>query len=103
MAVYASTKVHYFLLAGLFPTVMFWFLDAYYLNQARRFRGLYDDVADVVDKPREVKPFEMRPGLYVGGEYSYRSAFFSRTILVMYVPLALILVGLLLYFDQRLT
>lgn len=41
LAIYASTKNNYFFLAAVFPSTIFWFLDAYYLNQERKFRGLY--------------------------------------------------------------
>ena len=47
LAIYASTKDNYFFLVAVFPTLIFWFLDAYYLNQERKFRGLYNDVAGV--------------------------------------------------------
>ena len=94
LAIYASTKDNYFFLVAVFPTLIFWFLDAYYLNQERKFRGLYNDVAGVTDEPKEIKPFAMRPDLYVGGKYSYWSAFCSTTVLKMYLSLIIIL-GLL--------
>ena len=37
LAIYASTKDNYFFLVAVFPTLIFWFLDAYYLNQERKF------------------------------------------------------------------
>ncbi len=63
MAIYAPTQSNYFFLIAVFPTSIFWFLDAYYLNQERKFRGLYNDVAGVTDK-KEIKLFAMRPDLY---------------------------------------
>ena len=99
LAIYASTKNNYFFLAAVFPTIIYWFLDAYYLNQERKFRGLYNDVAGVTDEPKEIKPFAMRPDLYVGGKYSYWSAFFSITILKMYLAIILILMGIFSYFE----
>ena len=97
LAIYASTKDNYFFLVAVFPTLIFWFLDAYYLNQERKFRGLYNDVAGVTDKPKEIKLFAMRPDLYVGGKYSYWSAFFSITILKMYLSIIVIFGGLFSY------
>ena len=79
LAIFASTKNDYFILAAIFPTIVFWFLDAYYLSQERKFRGLYNDVAETSETPKTIKLFEMRPDLYVGGKYSYWSAFFSVT------------------------
>jgi len=40
LAIFASTKNNYFFLAAAFPTLIFWFLDAYYLNQERKFGGV---------------------------------------------------------------
>lgn len=98
MAIYASTKNHYFLLAGLFPTVMFCLLDSYYLSRERRFRGLYNDIAGISEKPQPPKPFQMLSDTYTGGEYSFFSAVFSATILGVYLSIALILIGLFTFF-----
>ena len=99
LAIYASTQNSYFFLAAAFPTLIFWFLDAYYLNQERKFRGLYNDVAGVTDEPKDIKLFAMRPDFYVGGKYSYWSSFFSTTILKMYLSVIVILVSLFAYFE----
>lgn len=98
MAIYASTQNNYFFLTAIFPTLIFWFLDAYYLNQERKFRGFYD-VAGVAEKSKEIKLFAMRPDLYVGGQYSYWSAFFSITILKMYLAMIVGLIGIFMYFE----
>lgn len=97
LAIYASTKNEYFLLAAIFPAAMFWFLDAYYLSQERKFRGLYNDVAGVSEYPREIELFAMRPDLYIGGEFSFSSAFTSRTVLWMYFPMVFVLASLFVY------
>jgi hypothetical protein len=77
----------------------FLIIAAYYLNQERKFRGLYNDVARVTDKPKEIKLFAMRPDLYTGGKYSYWSAFFSITILKMNLAMIIGLVGIFVYFE----
>ena len=94
LAVYTSTKNCYFVLSAIFPTVIFWFLDTYYLTQERKFRGLYNDVAGVSENPKQIRLFEMRPDLYTGGKYSYWDVFCSTTILKLYLSLIIIL-GLL--------
>lgn len=99
LAIYASTKNSYFFLAAVLPTLIFWFLDAYYLNQERKFRGLYNDVADITDEPKKIKLFAMRPDLYIGGKYSYWSAFISTTILKMYLAIIILLIGIFSYFE----
>ncbi len=97
LALYASIQDKNFILIGFLPAVIFWFLDAYYLNQERKFRGLYNDASKVSEKPNQIKPFAMRPDLYKGGKYSYWDAFRSETTLRLYLPVILLLIGMYLY------
>ena len=97
LALFASTKNELFILVSLLPIIVFWFLDTYYLMQERKFQGLYNDIAGVTKEPKEIKEFEMRPDLYVGGKYSYFDAFISPTIMWLYLPLLLVLTGTYLY------
>ncbi len=97
LALYASTKNECFILVGVFPSIIFWFLDAYYLTQERKFRGLYNDVAGVSEKPFDLKPFAMRPDLYVGGKYGYWNVFRSTTIWRLYLPVIIMLTGIFIY------
>lgn len=96
LAIYASTKNEYFVLVSLFPIIVFWFLDSYYLMQERKFRGLYNDVAGVSEEPKTIKLFEMRPDLYIGGKYTFFDVFTSQTILKIYLPMALLISGIFL-------
>ena len=98
LAIFVSSNNHHFILAGLFPITIFCFLDTYYLCQERKFRGLYNDVAGISESPKDIKPFEMRTDLYIGGKYSYWCVFCSVTILKMYLSLAVLLVALFYYF-----
>jgi len=93
LAVYASTQNNRFVLVAIVPTVIFWFLDTYYLWQERKFRGVYDDVAGIT-KNNEIKLFAMRPDLYTGGKYSYINVFGSVTIVLVYLPVIVILLGI---------
>ncbi len=97
LAIYASTKNEYFVMVSLFPIIVFWFLDSYYLMQERKFRGLYNDVAGVSEDPKTIKLFEMRPDLYIGGKYTFFDVFTSQTILKIYLPMALLISGIFLY------
>ena len=97
LAIYASTKNEYFVLVSLFPIIVFWFLDSYYLMQERKFRGLYNDVAGVSEDPKTIKLFEMRPNLYIGGKYTFFDVFTSQTILKIYLSMALLMSGIFLY------
>ena len=97
LAIFASTKIELFFLAAIFPTLIFWFLDTYYLTQERKFRGLYDDVSGVTKK-HKIKPFQMRPDLYKGKKYSYWRVFFSTTICTLYSTMIVVLIILFLFF-----
>jgi len=96
LAIFASTKNAFFVLTAIFPGLVLWFLDAYYLMQERRFRGLYDDVAGISEQPKSIKPFAMRPDLYTEGKYSYWSSFASATIARLYLSISIGLIALFL-------
>jgi len=98
MAIYAATPKVIFIFIGILPTLLFWFLDSYYLLQERKFRGIYDDVAEL-EKNIVVRPYEMPVWKYtkkINKLFSYRNAFFSPTIKWLYLPIIvfLLLIGL---------
>lgn len=103
LALVASTNNTHFILVALFPVFVFWFLDAYYLMQERKFRGLYSDVAGHAEDPKEIKTYEMRPDLYTKGKYSYGSSFRSPTIIGLHLPLAFGLIALYLILNCNTT
>lgn len=90
VALYASTKNALFIFIPILPTLLFWFLDSYYLQQERKFRGVYNDVAGLKHNV-QVKPYEMPINKYIGGEYSFACVFWSRTIWPLYLTIILIL------------
>ncbi|HAE59866.1 MAG TPA: hypothetical protein DCG54_10280 [Anaerolineae bacterium] len=98
LALYANTTNAALVLVAIFPALVFWFLDSYYLWQERKFRGLYNDVAGVSEKPKEIKLFAMRIDLYSGGNFDYRRVLFSKTIASLYLPVMVIL--LVIYFVR---
>lgn len=83
------------LFAGLayFPLLMFWTLDGYFLSQERCFRALYDRVRKMdesqIDFSMDTRPFknELRN--------TWPGSMFSRTLLVYYLSLAIILLVLM--------
>lgn len=102
LALYASSvkeleggKVFY-LFAAVLPTLLFWLLDSYYLQQERKFCGLYNDVArklvpgGAAENP--VPPYQMPLGRYTGGRYRLIRAMFSLSEWVLYLPIAGVLV-----------
>ena len=101
LAIYAATKNCYFALIGIFPTLLFWFLDANYLTQERRFRRLYNDVAGISENPIEITPFSMDIESYIEGKCYYWSAFWSSTIRNLYLFIIVMLIVLLTYLKLR--
>lgn len=90
LAIYVSTKNTIFIIIAIFPLILFWFLDAYYLTQERKFRGIYNDA--VKNNYENFKIFEMRPDLYKKGKYSFWKVLFSKTIGFMYLPIIIFII-----------
>lgn len=99
LAVYASEKEPVFVLISIFPLILFWFLDAYYLTQERKFRGLYNDL--LKGNKSELKTFEMRPDLYKKGKYSFWSVLFSKTIWTLYLVVSFIMASIYFYLTYK--
>jgi hypothetical protein len=103
LALYASNSNEKYLLVAIAPTLLFWFLDTYYLQQERKFRGVYNDVAGLVDINMRlyVRNFEMPIHKYKTKSYRYFNVFFSKTILTFYlIQIILLLLGWLFLSKQ---
>ena len=68
LAAAISDKQIYAALA-LFPTLVFWGLDAYYLQQERLFRALYDAVAAETGAPASPYSLDTRPHAQRAGSW----------------------------------
>lgn len=97
LALYASSERVVYILIAIVPAVVFWFLDAYYLQQERRFRGVYNDVAGLSpdDSRINVREFEIPIQKYQCGKYCYFNVLFSMTIFPLY---GIAIVGLVIAF-----
>ena len=68
-------------MAGILPALVFWILDAKYLQQERQFRGLYDAVRrDEVDEE-----FSMNIAKYGGEVESVPRITFSWSVIWFYL------------------
>lgn len=83
----ANQKFVYF---AYMPLLVFWLIDGYFLSQERRFRALYDHVRSLDEAKID---FSMDTGPYKD-KYTWPDAMFSKTLLVYYVSLALMLLAL---------
>lgn len=96
LALFASSekKEVLYLFFAIAPTLIFWFLDTYYLQQERKFRGLYDDVRTLPESenPQEDNTdFSMDTEKYKDDKYSFCCCFTSSTILPLYGSICLLL------------
>jgi len=103
MAIYASTSNVMFIFLGIIPTLLFWFLDSYYLQQERKFRGVYEDVAGIEHRV-DVRLYEMPIKKYtrkVDKKFSYCNVFFSKTIFWLYFSIITFLstIGIILNYS----
>jgi hypothetical protein len=97
LAIFADKQNKLYVLFALLPTLLFWGLDAFYLQQERKFRGLYNDVAGISKEPKEVKLFAMPIGEYKGSKYSYLDVLTSKTLLPLYLSVVVILLVVYLF------
>lgn len=102
LALYASSinsetgkGTNMFLFVAIIPTIIFWSLDSYYLQQERKFRGIYNDL---LDSKKEILEFSMPLNRYKGGKYNWFLILWSKTEFLLYLPviIGLILAGFLL-------
>ncbi len=94
LALYANSKNVMYIFIAIVPVIVFWMLDAYYLQQERKFRGIYNDVAGISPEDRNIviRDFEMPIQKYQCGQYCYFNVLISKTILPLYGFIAIGLV-----------
>lgn len=91
---FASSDNTKFAVVAILPVLVFWGLDAYYLQLERKFRGIYNDV---IHSEKDIAPFEMPFQNYKNGKYAFWDVVFSKTLLFLYLPVILILVAVYLF------
>lgn len=98
IALYANSGNATYLMCAVVPTIIFWSLDAFYLNQERQYRKLYQDIVE----DKGVSKFSMDASKY---ECCYCKTFWSKTIAGLYctISILLFLLGLFLRFKDCIT
>jgi hypothetical protein len=89
VALTASNGNKLVIVAALFPTILFWFLDAYFLRQERLFRKLYD-YARVAEENQI--DFSMNTSEFNNTVPSWFSVMGSSTLLLFYGTILLAVV-----------
>ena len=89
-----GTDKLYFLVAYI-PVVVFWWLDAYYLLQERRYRSLYEKICNT---DREDIDFSLKitTAEFNSNKNCFCSCLFSKTVFGFYFPLAIVCTGIIL-------
>lgn len=82
-----------FVLVALLPVFIFWFLDAYYLHQARKYRALYNKCLH----GKTGRLYDLNTGKNLSGFCEYVKVVFSKTIFPLYFPLVGLIVLLFIY------
>lgn len=86
-----------FIFIAIAPTFIFWVLDSYYLQQERKFRGIYNDIVANLAEDK-IKEFTMPLDDYDGCKYCLFHIMFSKTECPLYLStiIALAIAGILL-------
>lgn len=82
-----STSKFEFLLIGVFSSVIFWFLDSFYLQMEKKYRDLYKDAIE----GKIIIPYDMDASRYLKGFSKYLCVVFSKTICPLYFSIILVL------------
>ncbi|MCF7741409.1 MAG: hypothetical protein K9N00_06395 [Candidatus Marinimicrobia bacterium] len=84
-----STKENDFnvLRVSIFPIVVFWALDGYFLYQERLYRELYNQVRKLKEEQID---FSMNATVFKGDKKTWTGATFSLTLLLLYISLILL-------------
>lgn len=104
LALFASSSKELYVFVAIVPTIVFWCLDSYYLQQERKFRGLYDEIATLsitnFDMSIEKYHYDKKDEMSI--KYCYWEVFFSKTLLSFYGIIVLgLLVGAMLLYVNR--
>ena len=84
----------FFIIAYL-PIPVFWYLDAYFLSQERKYRQLYDVV-----RAKATIDFSMDTSTFSAARNKISGTFFSETLLVFYTILLVLTTLIMLKFGR---
>lgn len=101
LAIYGANSKTIFIIIPIPIVLLFWFINSYYLQLERKFRGIYNDICDLTNDSEKLttEVFLMNPQLYKGGKYSFWKAFFKSYLTTIY--LAIMISLLISYFIIR--
>ncbi|SFO34024.1 hypothetical protein SAMN04487831_12210 [Pseudobutyrivibrio sp. UC1225] len=86
-----GSRNNLYIYIAIVPLLIFWLLDAYYLQQERKFRGIYNDIRK--GKDTDIEVYDMPLARYNGKEYSFINAAFSKTEIPYLVIIIMLILG----------
>lgn len=78
-----------YVVIALIPTIIFWFLDGYFLHQEKLFRKLYDNVRKKTDEDID---YSMDTSDFIKDVDSWFKVCFSITLRMFYIPIVLVII-----------
>lgn len=95
LAIFAAIKNPLFLIICLVPIIMFWFLDAKYLQQEHKFVEMYNSyIKDTESKPNT---YEMPMNSYAKGLKGFFKALFSWAAGPVYGLIVIMVIGIWIF------
>ena len=95
---FENIKFHIENLFFLAPLIVFPCLDAYYLQQERLFREIYNDFMKCINNNKTIRnPFDMKPTKEQRGQFSIWNVIFSISIAPFYFIIICVLQGVVFY------
>jgi hypothetical protein len=94
LAIYAANPKILFILIPIPLVILFWFLDTYYLQQERKFRGIYDDICNITPKADQKTQiiFGMNTKAYNDKDYGFLNVLFSISLTPLYITIIICLI-----------
>lgn len=84
---------HYYTVISFIPLITFWLLDAYYLQQERLYRKLYEHIVNKRFKiHNDENLFDINTKPFITEVGSIWKAFFSITLILFYFPILFLIV-----------
>jgi hypothetical protein len=91
LAVYSTSPKLFLIYLAAVQVLFFWLLDSYYLQQERKFRGIYNDVSGVTSN-NTIKDYEMPTDKYNTGKYQFYRCVFSFSKILFFGSVIVILI-----------
>ncbi|MEZ0006500.1 hypothetical protein ABH942_001870 [Flavobacterium sp. 28YEA47A] len=92
LAIYSTSPKIFLIYLASIQVVFFWLLDSYYLQQERKFRGVYNDVSGITTSNFTIKDYEMPIEKYKEDKYNFFRCIFSLSKLLFFGSIFLILI-----------